>query len=215
LIARLSSFYIVFFILGSTSNPTFDNKTKHTVFIDTISVDDYDILNSCFSAASSHPGNAYKVEEANFLEKNKYQYLPYLQDIYITKYLLAYKGTNGQKSRIRFTKDEVMSSLTNKEFTSLIERFYSGTIGDLKIDISKIKNTETYKLVPVEIDEKIRPDSGYTRITYSRILYNEMRDKACFYRENCDHFYRWGEFLFLVKENGNWNEKQSITDFLE
>jgi len=83
------------------------------------------------------------------------------------------------------------------------------------LTLHKFKNIGLRRLIPVDIKQKVKLKIGEKIITYSRIVYNQKKDKACFYFENkCSGLCGHATFVFVEKIDGIWIIKDELNDWI-
>lgn len=184
------------------------------------SEDDYKIINSTFvhlvlPAPKEFPKHfGYDNYIFDFNSKDTTFYKDLIKDIYLANHLAPISDTITFHGFYDSNKERV-EKLKDKDFLELIKRFKTIPLENLQLDLNKIRNTSFFKPIPFKNTTKIEATSEIDIITYSRILYNKDKTKACFYFEKfCYGLCGYGAFVFVEKVAGIWTIKEQITDWI-
>ena len=178
--------------------------------------DDYKIINSTFVhlVLPAPPEFKRKFGYDNYLFNEKNVPEEYKNEIYFTQYLVSVFDSTGFHSKLKLSVEQ-LSKLDDIDFRKLGEKLVSEKNRSIKLDTAQIKNIGLQKLIPVDINQKIESEIGEKIITFSRIVYNQQKDKACFYFENnCSGLCGYATFVFVEKVNGIWSIKDEIGDWV-
>lgn len=198
------------FSCGDNSSKT--NKISEIVPTETLSDDDYKIINATFPhlvvIISSDMVREFSYD--NFNLKNKDIPEEYYRNVFFTNALVPLNDTS------------VFYIFPNKNLIiedSTIQKLYNGLFTDEKseliIETDSISNTGLWILKPIPKEEKIKIGVGERRITYSRIIYNADETKAIFYFQNeCYGLCGFGMFVVVEKINGIWTIIKEYNDWV-
>nr|WP_320021247.1 hypothetical protein [uncultured Draconibacterium sp.] len=118
--------------------------------------------------------------------------------------LIAYP-TSERQTDILEPKNFASNFPVDISYIFLIKKLYSQAISK-SIDLRKITEIGKYKILPVSEIETL--EGNYKKIgvvRYSRIVFNENRDKACFYFDFLHGpLLGFGQIVFIEKNQGKW-----------
>ena len=179
---------------------------------ETISSDDYKIINSTFPhlVITSPPGLKREFGYDNFNPKNKDIPKEYFRNVFFTNALVPLIDTTmffNRPNESLIMEDTIIQKLYNRLFTD--------KQSELIIKTDSITNTGLWKLKPVSKGQKIKMEIGERVITYSRIIYNTDKTKAVFYFQNyCSGLCGFGMFIVVEKVNGIWTITNEFIDWV-
>ncbi|WP_044200447.1 hypothetical protein [Flammeovirga sp. OC4] len=205
-------FFSALILLSCNSNS--DNDKNNNVYIP--SEDDYKIINSTFvhltiPAPVTLEGIEREFGYDNFLYDEKDLPKDGRYKIYFTQYLVTLDSLERHR-KLRISEERLLK-LDDIEFRNLGKEFSLKKNFSVKLDVERINNIGDYKLIPVDINQSVKRKFGEKIITYSRIIYNQGKDKACLYfQNNCVGMCGFGKFVFLNKVNGIWEIKNELYD---
>ena len=76
-----------------------------------------------------------------------------------------------------------------------------------KLELEKLTNVGEYHLRPVDY-EQTKQDRIVATLTFSRVVFNEDRTKACYYyKEYCGPLCGYGYLVFAERTAGSWKLK--------
>ena len=182
----------------------------------TVSDDDYKIINSTFVHLVSQAPLGFEAEFGydNYTFKGKGFPEEHFRPVYFTRYLVSFNDSLAFSSKSSVTAD-TFSRLADEEFEALGQALVSESSQNARLDTALIQNTGLNRLVPMEIGQQVEREIGEKIITYSRIVYNAKKDKACFYFENnCSGLCGSATYVFVQKENGIWVVKEKLVDWV-
>lgn len=168
------------------------------------------IINSTFIhlLLPGPPGmkSEFGYDNYNWTKKGKFNLIK-RDSIYFTKYLLSLKEINVFRENIRI--NELLSKFSDAESQLLVKEMVLHCQDAAKLDIDQITNISLYRLIGIEPNQRIALKRGEKIISFSRIVYNSNRTKACFYFEN-----KWaggfGKLVIVEKVKGIWEIKQDV-----
>lgn len=182
---------------------------------DSLSDDDYKIINATFPhlVLPALPGIEREFGYDNYIFPADLLAETELRDVYFIQYLVnpADSIFHGDLS----LNESYLTQLKDAEFKLLGKAFSKQTNPSTRLDIDLIKNIGINKLIPIEINQLIRRDIGTSAVTYSSIVYNEAKDKACFYfQDNCSGLCAYAKWVFVEKIDGIWTIKQQLSHWV-
>lgn len=197
-------FALISYLAISCQNSS--NNTASFKKQDTISENDYLILNSTFvHLVVPAPEGA----EREFGYDNYVDILHIFPDsmkkvIFFTPYLVSMNGSDFFRTDF-FYKEERIEKIKDEEFKKLASLLFNNCPSTLKINPKRVQNIGMMRMVCVEPGTLPKREIGECIITYSRIVYNEPKDKACFYFEkSCSGLNGYGKLVFMMKKNDIW-----------
>lgn len=205
---------LIFFSCNSSSiKPRIEESKEITV--ENPSDDDYKIINSTFiHLVDPAPEIEREFAYDNYLKSSRNIINENRNDIYFTQYLTSFSDKVTLSTKFKLSEEKLLE-LADSEFRSLGRKLISTKNKSIKLDTSMIQNIATYRLIPIEINQKVELEIGEKIITYSRIVYNQKKNKACFYFENdCSGQCGYAFFIFLEKTNGIWTIKDQLLDWI-
>lgn len=209
-----------FLFISCKKEVNIQNKKTTELKINFASDDDYKIINSTFvhlviPAPKEFPKKfAYDNYIFDFNSKDTVFYKGLIEDIYLANYIAPISDTISFP-RVYGPNKERIEKLKDKDFIKLITTFKITNLDNLQLDLNKIRNTSFFKPIPFTNTTKIEEESEIDIITYSRILYNKDKTKACFYFEKrCYGLCSFSLFAFVEKVDGIWTIKEQILDYI-
>jgi len=199
-----------------TDTKKVDEHIQEKKQTDSLTINDYKVLNSTLVHLVNPPLKGFKVEFGynNYDWTNRGYPESEFNDLKFTEYLVNPTDTIGLRAS-PFLDQLKINKIENKDFKILAEKLLNDCPKTLKLDLNKINNTALNKLVAVDLKIQPKLNIGDKIITYSRIIYNENNDKGCFYFENyCAGLCGSGQLVFVEKENGIWKIKLKIIDWI-
>lgn len=131
--------------------------------------------------------------------------------LYFTPYLLPVSSEKQDFRMSMDTENEHWESLAKDTTYAFSRQLFSKDLKLLKIIPQRISNTGVYRLLKLEPSKLPERKPGEKLITYSCIVYNPAKDRACFYFENnCYGSCGFAELVFVKKENGIWKVDKNI-----
>lgn len=182
---------------------------------DSPSDDDYKIINATFPHLVLHapPGMEREFGYDNYIFPADLLAEMGLRDAYFIPYLvnpadsIFHQDLSISESRL--------TQLEDADFKLLGKAFSQQTKPNIKLDIDLIKNIGLNKLIPIETNQFVKRDFGTSAVTYSSIVYNKAKDKACFYFQNeCSGMCAYAEWVFVEKIDGVWTIKQQLSHWV-
>ena len=112
--------------------------------------------------------------------------------------------------RLKNTKEYFKYNIENIDtsYFQLLDKLVNDTLlSKRKIDIKGFRTNYNYKIIPLDSIKSVQK-KGFRIIEthqFSRIVFNEKFDKACFYEQGvCGGECGGGYLIFLEKKNGIW-----------
>lgn len=181
-----------------------------------VSDDDYKIINSTFVHLVSQAPLGFEADFGydNYTFKGKGFPEEHFRPVYFTRYLVSFNDSLAFSSKSSIS-DDTFSRLVDEDFKALGRALITEAGISLKLETALIQNIGLNRLIPVEIGQRVEREIGEKIITYSRIVYNAKKDKACFYFENnCSGLCGSAIYIFVQKEKGIWVVKEKLVDWV-
>ena len=214
---KILLFFSALTLLSCNSNSSKDRIAEsEEVVVKMPSDDDYKIINSTIVhlVNPGPPEFERKFGYDNYSKKGKSIPEEYINEIYFTQYLVGVSDSLAFNSKLKIS-DKSLLKIGDTDFRNLGSKLISSEDLSIKLDTSDIQNTGLYRLILVDINQKVELEIGEKIITYSRIVYNQKKDKACFYFENnCSGLCGYATFVFVEKVEGIWTIKDEIMDWI-
>jgi len=214
---KILLFFSVIALLSCNSNSTQDRIADSEKIIDELPIeDDYKIINSTFVhlVLPAPPEFEKEFGYNNYLNNGENVPEEFINEIYFTQYLVGVSDSSGFQSKLKIS-EERLSKLDDIDFRKLGETLISTANLSIKLDTDQIKNIGLWRLIPSDINQQVEREIGEKIITYSRIIYNKQKDKACFYFENnCSGLCGYATYVFLEKVDGIWTIKDELMDWI-
>ena len=198
-----------------------DNKNETSFaseeITDSLTVDDYQIINSTLVhlvlKAPEEDEREFGYDNFTWDEEKKAVFKEHRRKLHFTKYLINPHDSIGIHSF--YIDPKKIAAANDVDYQPLIRELAKSSPSTLELDLQKITNTGLFDLVSIEKGERIDYDTIEKAVTYSRIIYNDSKDKAVFYFENlCGGFCSYGLIVLVEKENDVWAIKQEILDWI-
>ena len=214
---KILLFFSVLILLNCNSHSTEERiDESEDVIIELPSEDDYKIINSTF-VHLVNPGSSEfdrKFGYDNYSKKGKNIPEEYINQIYITQYLVGISDSLAYNSNLTIS-EKSLSKLDDSEFRNLGTKLISCKALSIKLDTAIIQNIGFNRIIPIDINQKVQRKIGEKIITYSRIVYNQKKDKACFYFENnCSGLCGYATFVFVEKVDRIWVIMDELMDWI-
>lgn len=208
--------YILIIFLWTTfscgDNTAKTNEVSEIVPTETLSKDDYKIINSTFPhlVIIPPPGVTREFGYDNFNPKNRDIPEEYFRNVFFTNALVPLIDT-----AVFYTRPNESLIIEDTTIQKLYNRLFTDEQSELIIETDSITNTGLWKLKPVPKGQKIKMEIGERIITYSRIIYNTDKTKAVFYfQNNCSGLCGFGMFIVVEKVKGIWTITKEYNDWV-
>ncbi len=176
-------FFNAFVCLSCISNSA--NKKIENFENDVIAIpsdEDYKIINSTFVHLSNPVPIGVEREFGyhNFINKNNDLPVEFITKVYFTQHLVGLNDSLSFRNKLYLSQNSI-DKLNDIEFKNLSLQLISNKSKSIKLDISLILNVGLNKLIGVDVNQKINTEIGESIISYSRIIYDDKKEKACFF----------------------------------
>ena len=198
--------YILTLLVLATMSCCKDNtpkdKENKTTISETITDNDYKIINSTFIhlVLTPPPGATREFGYDNYDYKDRQISDELIRDVFLTNYLVSLNDT-----LIFYPKPRSNLVIEDSTFYTLYKKLISDKRKDLKIEFDSITNTGLWQITPFNKGQIIKNEIEERIVTYSRIVYNYDKSKAVFYFQNdCSGLCSFGKFILVEKVDGIW-----------
>lgn len=194
------------------NNVPIGNKVSEKAMTDTLSSDDYKIINSTIVhlVITPPPGSIREFGYDNFTAKDRTVPDGFFRNIFFTNVMAPLIDTlvfNHSPNHSLELEDSSVQELYNE--------LLADEQKELIIEMDSITNTGFWKLTPVHKGQRIEMEIGVRVISYSRIVYNTNKTKAIFYfQKNCSGLCGLGMFVVVEKVNGIWTIINEYNDWV-
>lgn len=208
--------YILTIFLWTTlscgDNVSKTNDVSEKVFKETLSTDDYKIINSTFPhlVVIQPPGATREFGYDNFNLMDREIPDEYIKNVFFTNVLVPLIDTIAF-----YPRPNNNLKLEDPTVQKLYNRLFTDEQSVLIIETDSITNSGFWKLTPVQKGQKFKREIGERVISYSRIVYNIDKTKAVFYfQNNCSGLCGFGMFVVVEKVKGIWSITKEYSDWV-
>lgn len=208
--------YILTIFLWTTlscgDNVSKTNDVSEKVFKETLSTDDYKIINSTFPhlVVIQPPGATREFGYDNFNLMDREIPDEYIRNVFFTNVLVPLIDTIAF-----YPRPNNSLKIEDPTVQKLYNRLFTDEQSVLIIETDSITNTGFWKLTLVQKGQKFKREIGERVISYSRIVYNIDKTKAVFYFQNdCSGLCGFGMFVVVEKVKGIWSITKEYNDWV-
>lgn len=168
---RILLLFSALILFSCNSNSSKDRiDASEEVVIELPSDDDYKIINSTFVhlVNPGPPEFERKFGYDNYSKNGKSIPEEYINEIYLTQYLVGVSDNLAFNSKLKMSV-ESLSKIADADFRNLVVKLISSEDLNIKLDTSDIQNTGHYRLIPIDINQKVEREIGEKIITYPKL----------------------------------------------
>lgn len=188
------------------------NEISEKILKETLSMDDYKIINSTFPhlVVIQPPGATREFGYDNFNLKDREIPDEYIRNVFFTNVLVPLIDTIAF-----YPRPNNRLKIEDPTVQKLYNRLFIDQQSELILETDSITNTGLWKLTPVQKGQKFKREIGERVISYSRIVYNIDKTKAVFYfQNNCSGLCGFGMFVVVEKVKGIWSITKEYNDWV-